>query len=163
MLVKCDSLWLSMLVILFQCFCFSCTLCNSILPWPTSYVFEQSYGRAIELDNTNVFAMIESGNIFSMLGSFKEVWFVLMFVHSNHVRFCLSSYLVMGIHLHSFSFLTSVFAIYIVLDKLSVQSYDHIYLFWNGTLLDARNWTTCFQKSAWFDNLPSTTYDLVSV
>ncbi|KAK4600400.1 hypothetical protein RGQ29_010162 [Quercus rubra] len=32
----------------------------------------KSYGRAIELDNTNVFAMIESGNIFLMLGSFKE-------------------------------------------------------------------------------------------
>ena len=146
MLVKFDFLWLSMLVILFQCFCFSFTLCYSILPWPTSYAFEQSYGRAIELDNTNVFAMIESGNIFLMLGSFKEVWFVLMFVHSNHVRFCLSLYLVMGIHLHSFLFFTSVFAIYVVLDKLSVQSYDHIYLFWNGILLDARNWTTCFSE-----------------
>ena len=32
MLVKCDFLWLSMLVILFQCFCFSFTLYFLILP-----------------------------------------------------------------------------------------------------------------------------------
>lgn len=32
----------------------------------------KSYGRAIELDDTNVFALVESGNIFLMLGSFKK-------------------------------------------------------------------------------------------
>ncbi|KDP36716.1 hypothetical protein JCGZ_08007 [Jatropha curcas] len=32
----------------------------------------KSYGRAIELENTRVFALIESGNIFLMLGSFRK-------------------------------------------------------------------------------------------
>ncbi|XP_041022054.1 tetratricopeptide repeat protein SKI3 isoform X4 [Juglans microcarpa x Juglans regia] len=34
----------------------------------------KSYGRAIELDNTNVFALVESGNIFLTLSSFKEFY-----------------------------------------------------------------------------------------
>lgn len=32
----------------------------------------KSYGRAIELDGTKVFALIESGNVFLMLGSFRK-------------------------------------------------------------------------------------------
>ncbi|KAJ9186264.1 hypothetical protein P3X46_001862 [Hevea brasiliensis] len=32
----------------------------------------KSYGRAIELDDTRVFALVESGNIFLMLGSFRK-------------------------------------------------------------------------------------------
>jgi hypothetical protein len=33
----------------------------------------QSYGRAIELDSSRVFALIESGNIQLMLGYFRKV------------------------------------------------------------------------------------------
>lgn len=35
----------------------------------------QSYGRAIELEDNRVFARVESGNTFIMLGSFRKVIF----------------------------------------------------------------------------------------
>lgn len=34
---------------------------------------QQSYGRAVELDNSRIFALVESGNISLMLGSFRKV------------------------------------------------------------------------------------------
>ena len=46
----------------------------------------QSYGRAIELDSTEVFALVESGNIYLMLGNFKKVasfiyYLVILILH----------------------------------------------------------------------------------
>jgi hypothetical protein len=35
--------------------------------------YEQSYGRAIELDGSRVFALIESGNVHLLLASFRKV------------------------------------------------------------------------------------------
>lgn len=34
---------------------------------------KQSYGRAIELENSRVFALVESGNVHMMLGLFRKV------------------------------------------------------------------------------------------
>jgi superkiller protein 3 len=36
----------------------------------------KAYGRAIELDETKIFALVESANIFLMLGSYRKVTFV---------------------------------------------------------------------------------------
>lgn len=38
-------------------------------------LYKQSYGRAIELDDTSIFPLLESGNIFLMLGNFRKVRF----------------------------------------------------------------------------------------
>lgn len=38
-----------------------------------SCCLKQSYGRAVELDDSRVFALIESGNISLMLGSSRKV------------------------------------------------------------------------------------------
>lgn len=38
-------------------------------------LYKQSYGRAIELDDMSIFPLLESGNIFLMLGNFRKVRF----------------------------------------------------------------------------------------
>jgi len=59
---------------------------TSVITCQTYCGFRQSYGRAIELDDTNVFALVESGNIFLMLGSFKKVRFLC----GDYLRSCSS-------------------------------------------------------------------------
>lgn len=39
----------------------------------SSQCLQQAYGRAIELDETKIFALVESANIFLMLGSYRKV------------------------------------------------------------------------------------------
>ena len=48
-------------------------ICVWLSEWHFS--FPQSYGRAMELENSRFFAMVESGNIFLMLGSHRKVSF----------------------------------------------------------------------------------------
>lgn len=42
---------------------------------PLVTLLKQAYGRAIELDDARIFALVESGNIFLMLGSYRKVRF----------------------------------------------------------------------------------------
>lgn len=43
-------------------------------------MIQQAYGRANELDETKIFALVESANMFLMLGSYRKVTFVSMAV-----------------------------------------------------------------------------------
>lgn len=51
---------------------------------PLILVFNQSYERAVQLEPTRVFALVESGHILLMLGSFKRV----TFIHCKNVLMC---------------------------------------------------------------------------
>jgi hypothetical protein len=62
--------------------------------------FNQSYGRAIELEDRRVFALIQSGNIFLTLGNFRKVLFLCLIFNtwSTEVSQCSASY----VHISTF-------------------------------------------------------------
>lgn len=54
------------------------------------WCFMKSYGRAMELETSRAFAMIETGNIFLMLGSYRKVCICLCTSLSQfHIKFCI--------------------------------------------------------------------------